>query len=67
MILFESKIKSLSAVFIMNSKIFLAGSLVIYFGGLYTNFPVITIGCFIVGVCDCLGFTLAISIAGRWL
>jgi hypothetical protein len=52
--------------FILSNSLYLLSLLTIYLGSNFKSLVVMDIGSFVVGFCDCLTFTLGLTIAGKW-
>jgi len=46
--------------------LFLVSLVLVYFASSWKDLFLLQVGSFIAGYCDCMGFAIALSIAGKW-
>jgi hypothetical protein len=54
----------ISVTYVLATLIFLLSVLMVYFGAHFHNLTLVNVACLFIGYCNCLGFTLCLSIAG---
>lgn len=56
----------ISFTFLIITFLFLISLVMVYLASYFRNLALLDFASFIAGYCDCMGFALGLSIAGRW-
>lgn len=65
-IVFSKKFSNLPLVYTLNGLCFLGAIVLVFFGFENDNKSLLYFSAFLVGICDCLCFSLALVMAGIW-
>lgn len=56
----------ISCTFLIITALFMGALLMVYLAAYFRNLILLDFASFIAGYCDCMGYALGLSIAGRW-